>query len=249
MVERCNLMKESIRCPQNLQSPNTQETVTSIRCYPTDQCQQLLPVPCEQSYSMYTDVIKIVILTNKKRCSSAFQCFMFAVLSRSFMLHSKTVCLVLLVVFGFSWCVLLDTGQNQRQYWMYNSSGDYRSIFYSLPIIRFFLIRIKRLKLQTSIPYEQIHIKNHNNIFKTRDDFSNGLLQNTNVQLRNKTLNISRIQISLIFKCCIYIYGFHSLISPTMLLLTRSVLLQNFLVRIRFQNSCYFVCFKQNTLG
>lgn len=206
MVERCNLMKESIRCPQNLQSPNTQETVTSIRCYPTDQCQQLLPVPCEQSYSMYTDVIKIVILTNKKRCSSAFQCFMFAVLSRSFMLHSKTVCLVLLVVFGFSWCVLLDTGQNQRQYWMYNSSGDYRSIFYSLPIIRFFLIRIKRLKLQTSIPYEQIHIKNHNNIFKTRDDFSNGLLQNTNVQLRNKTLNISRIQISLIFKCCIYIW-------------------------------------------
>lgn len=42
---------------------------------------------------------------------------------------------------------------------MYNSSGDYSSIFYSLSVIRFFLIIIKRLKLQTSTHYEQIHIK------------------------------------------------------------------------------------------
>lgn len=42
---------------------------------------------------------------------------------------------------------------------MYTSSGDYSSIFYSLPVIRFFLIIIKRLKLQTSTHYEQIHIR------------------------------------------------------------------------------------------
>lgn len=36
---------------------------------------------------------------------------------------------------------------------MYTSSGDYSSVFYSLPVIT------KRLKLQTSIHYDQPHIK------------------------------------------------------------------------------------------
>lgn len=40
---------------------------------------------------------------------------------------------------------------------MYNSSGDYSSIFYSLPVIKFFLVIIKRSKLQTNTHYEQIH--------------------------------------------------------------------------------------------
>lgn len=123
-----------------------------------DQCQQLLPVLCEQSYSMYTDVIKIVILTNKRNVVQLFNVSCLLCFSE-FYVAFKDCCLVLLVVFEFLWCVLLDTGQNQRQYWMYNSSGDYRSIFYSLPLIRFFLIIIKRLTLQTRIHDEQIHIK------------------------------------------------------------------------------------------
>lgn len=141
----------------------------------------------------------------------------------NFYVAFKDCCLVLLVVFGFLWCVLIDTGQNQRQYWMYNSSGDYSSIFYSLPVIKFFLVIIKRSKLQTNTRYEQIHTEII--IFSKQGIICNSLLQNTNVQLRNKTLNISRLQISLIFKCCKY--SFYSIISQ-MLLLTRSVLLQNF---------------------
>ena len=123
-----------------------------------DQCQQLLPVLCEQSYSMYTNVIKIVILTNKRNVVQLFNVSCLLCFSE-FYVAFKDCCLVLLVVFGFLWCVLLDTGQNQRQYWMYNSSGDYSSIFYPLPLIRFFLIIIKRLRLQTSIHYKQIHIR------------------------------------------------------------------------------------------
>lgn len=43
-VKRCNLMKKSIRCPRNLQSPNNQETVTSIKCYTNGPV--LVAAPC-----------------------------------------------------------------------------------------------------------------------------------------------------------------------------------------------------------
>lgn len=57
---------------------------------------------------MYTDVIKIVILTSKRNVVQLFNVSCLLCFSE-FYVAFKDCCLVL-VVFGFLWCVLLDTG-------------------------------------------------------------------------------------------------------------------------------------------
>lgn len=57
---------------------------------------------------MYTDVIKIVILTNKRNVVQLFNVSCLLCFSEVYVAFKD--CRLVLVVFGFLWCVLLDTG-------------------------------------------------------------------------------------------------------------------------------------------